>query len=342
MKHLTLLLLLSLLIPATASAAITQAGYYGQTLQLQRSLGACVLDTSRFTAQRNQGTSPTYATAIGNQNNDLYLLADCAGPLAQFASANHTKLIIDLSDILFDPSTNHTLRPDYLMVMLNFYNRAGNNFSATNVITAVILSEAGNSAAGLADVNNAVAAWQTYYPQISTTAGYPMSNGSHPLPAVFPWRLTYVATWDYDTYAPLDPTNGANRGNPIFYDPAAPTSTSTKWGNFLSRLRGTQKVFLLIPGWYGCEQLDNGWARWYMKYVAQGFCQFAQQRPEVQLVTVWLWESYPATPANPPFQCNTGSFAYLLEGTAQLVDTGILPFHAAIFNIAAGTGTTCN
>jgi hypothetical protein len=77
-----------------------------------------------------------------------------------------------------------------------------------------------------------------------------------------------------------------------------------------------------------------------MKYVASGFCHFAQQRPEVQLVTVWLWESYPPTPSS--FSCaKGGTVAYQLEGTAQLVNTGILPYHAAIFNIAAGTGTTC-
>lgn len=146
MKQTTLVLFLSLLIPATTGASITQAGYYGNTLQLQRSMsGGCQLDTSRFTAQRNQGTSPTYATALGNQNGDLYLLADCAGPLAQFASANNKKLVIDLTDILFDPVTNRDLRLNYQTVMQTFYNRAqasaaaymGNGFSATNVVTAV-------------------------------------------------------------------------------------------------------------------------------------------------------------------------------------------------------------
>lgn len=342
------LLLALFLLPTAASAAISHAGYFGLTLRLERApTGECVVDASRFAAQRDQGTSPTFATALGNQDGDLYLLADCAGPLSEFAAANGTQLLLDLTGILFDPATQHDLRPDYQLVMQAFHERAeasaalhlGNGFSASNVVTAVIHAEAGNSPASRADVNRAVEEWDRYYPLIPTTAGYPVSNASSPLPPAFPWRLDYIATWDYDTFAPLEPDNGANRGVPTFYDPAAPTSAGTKWGNFLSRLQPHQKVFLLIAGWYGCWQKDNGWARWQMKYVARGFCRFARARPEVVAVTLWLWESYPAEPST--VQCRTGTVAYGLEGTAQLAGTGILPFHDAIFDLAAGTGTDC-
>lgn len=350
MKSLSSLILLLALCPGAAWAAIGEAGYYGETLQLGRgSGGSCQLDTSRFDAQRNQGTSPTYATALGD-GSDVYLLADCAGALAYFAQTHGTKLIIDLTGVLFDPALNYDLRPNYQAIMADFYSRAQasvatnplytQGFTSGNTVTAIIHNEAGNAAASRADVNYAAQEWDLYYPQIPTTAGYPISNGSSPLPPVFPWRLDYVATWDYDTFSPLNPASPNNRAIPTFYDPNAPTSTSTKWGDFLSRLQSHQKVFLLIAGWYGCWQLDNGWPRWYMKYVARGFCKFALQRPEIEHVTVWLWESYPSSPTQ--VQCQTGTVAYDFEGSAQLASTGILPFHDAIFDVAAGTGSSCN
>lgn len=52
-----------------------------------------------------------------------------------------------------------------------------------------------------------------------------------------------------------------------------------------------------------------------------------------------LWESYPSKPT--PVQCQAGSVDYHVEGTAQLIDTGLLPFHDAIFDVAAGTRTDC-
>jgi len=340
-------LLLLLLTPAATQAAITQAGYYDRTLQLRRSeTGACSLDPSRFMAQRDLGTSPTYATAIGELD-DPYLLADCAGPLALFAGANNVKLIIDVTDILFDPAGNRDLRPEYQTLMRTFSKRAqasadlhGDGFSSSNVITAVIHNEAGNAAATRFEINAAIEEWDLYYPEIPTTAGYPISNASLPLPEMFPYRLDYVATWDYDTFAPLVPDDAANRGNPAFYDPEAPLSTSTKWGNFLSRLHPHQKVLLVIPAWYGCWQKDNGWRRWHVKYAASNFCRFAQERPEVEVVTVWLWESYPPIPQGE--RCpRGGKVDYQVEGTAQLIDTGILPFHDAIFDLASGIGTSC-
>lgn len=347
MKKITLLLLLSFVIPASAQAAITHAGYYDRTLQLRRlETGECFLDPSRFMAQWDLGTSPTYATAIGEPD-DPYLLADCAGLLALFASSNNTKLIIDVTDILFNPAINRDLRPEYKTLMQTFHERAqasadlhGDGFSSSNVITAVIHNEAGNASATRFEINAAVEEWDLYFSEIPTTAGYPISNAAVPLPQMFPYRLDYVATWDYDTFAPLEPGDKANRGNPAFYDPEAPFSTSTKWGNFLSRLHPYQKVLLVIPAWYGCWQRDNGWRRWHVKYVASNFCRFAQERPEVEVVTVWLWESYPPTPVGE--RCPRGGLVdYQIEGTAQLIDTGILPFHDSIFDLAAGTGTGC-
>lgn len=345
-KTVLLLLSLPLLIPAAAQAAITQAGYYDRTLQLRRAeTGECLLDPSRFMAQRDLGTSPTYATAIGEAD-DPYLLADCAGPLAVFASANQTKLIIDVTDILFNPALNRDLRPEYRTLMQTFFERAqasadlhGDGFTSSNVITAVINNEAGNAAATRFEINAAAEEWDLYYPEIPTTAGYPISNAALPLPAMFPYRLDYIATWDYDTYAPLEPDDVTNRGIPVFYDPDAPFSTDTKWGNLLSRLHPYQKVLLVIPAWYGCWQKDNGWRRWHLKYSAGHFCRFARERPEVEIVTVWLWESYPSTPTVD--RCQRGTVDYLVEGTAQLIDTGILPHHDAIFDLAAGTGSGC-
>lgn len=346
MKQTAFLLLFSFLFPAAAWTAITQAGYYDRTLQLRRSLtGGCLIDGSRFTAQLEKGTSPTYASVLGNPG-DPYLLADCAGPLALFASANGTKLVIDLTDLLFDEDADRDLRLDYKTLLQTFSEHArasadlhGDGFSSSNVITAVIHNEAGNAAATPAEIEAALEEWDLYFPEIPTTAGYPISNASTPLPPTFPSRLDYVATWDYDTFSPLHPRDKSNRGNPVFYDPNAPTDPGTKWGNFLSRLHPHQNVLLLIPSWYSCWQKDNGWPRWSVKYLARNYCRFAQERPEVQIVTVWLWESYPPVPMMVP--CQTGSVGYHIEGTAQMVDTGLLPFHDAIFDIAAGTHTAC-
>jgi hypothetical protein len=347
LKQKTLLLLLSFLIPNAASAAILHAGYYDRTLQLRRSeTGACVVDPSRFMAQRDLGTSPTYATAIGEPD-DPYLLADCAGPLALFASANNVKLIIDVTDVLFDPRINRDLRPGLQALMRTFFEHAqasadlsGDGFSSSNVVTAVIHNEAGNAAATRYEINAAVEEWDLYFPEIPTTAGYPISNAALPLPQMFPYRLDYVATWDYDTFDPLKPDDPANQARPAFYDPANPSSTSTKWGDFLSRLHPHQKVLLVIPAWYGCWQKDNGWRRWHVKYAASNFCRFALERPEVEAVTVWLWDSYPPVPLGE--RCpKGGKVDYQVEGTTHLIDTGILPYHDAIFDIASGVGTSC-
>jgi hypothetical protein len=345
-KQTALLLLLFVLFPSTAWTAITQAGYYDRTLQLRRSAtGGCLIDASRFVAQWAQGTSPTYAAVLGNPG-DPYLLADCAGPLALFAAANGTKLIIDLTELLFDPDADRALRPEYRTLLQTFSAHAqasadlhGDGFSPSNVITAVIHNEAGNAAATPAEIDAMLEEWDLHFPEIPTTAGYPISNASTPLPPLFPSRLDYVATWDYDTFAPLHPGDAANRGTPAFYNPHAPTDPGTKWGSFLSRLHPHQKVLLLIPSWYSCWQKDNGWPRWSVKYLARNFCRFAQERPEVEIVTVWLWESYLPAPAGVP--CQTGSVSYHVEGTAQLVDTGLLPFHDAIFDIASGARTSC-
>lgn len=338
--------LLVSLAPATARAAIVQAGYYDRTLQLRRAAtGECLVDPSRFMAQLDLGTSPTYATAIGEPH-DPYLLADCAGPLAVFAATNQIRLIVDLTDILFDPEVNRDLRPEHQTLMRTFHERAqasadlhGDGFSAQNVITAVIHNEAGNASATRFEINAAVGEWDLYYPEIPTTAGYPISNASLPLPQMFPFRLDYVATWDYDTFAPLEPGDRMNRGSRAFYDPEAPFSPDTKWGGFLSHLHPHQKVLLVIPAWYGCWQKDNGWRRWHVKYVARNFCRFAQVRPEIEVATVWLWESYPSEPA--PERCQRGTVDYPIEGTTHLIETGILPYHDAIFDLAAGTGTGC-
>lgn len=327
-------LLAAAALPAAAPAAIVHAAYYGEILQLSRDgQGGCRVDDSRYLAQVEAGLHPTYLV-VAAPAGDPYLLADCAGTLTGLAADTYgLPLVLDLWLFLFDPAAAYDLRPDFESRLELFSQRAqasvaggGETFNRRNTLAAVIHQEVVESRAGNGDINRAVYEWRSHF-DVKTVAGYPVSNANRPLPSAFPWRLDYVATWDYDTADPLWPGNPHNRSRPAFYDPDAPRSLGTKYGRFLARLRPHQRVFVLAAGWHGPWQIGNGWPRWLMKHVGRSFCEFASRRPEAELFTVWLWESRPAEG---------------IRGSAELAGTGIFPFHEAIFRHARGLGADCS